>query len=391
MNKKSICAVTIAALVLVGALSPFILRKLSPIEFNQFLIQRLKVSYGTASFEEIGDSIRSSYFQGLNVVLRKVSNNFIDKPDYEKPDDFFEYVFSWLPSYVIVFPTEKFYYYSFHLDGFREVAGNIRLADLYKGEFNIAYFPVDKSDTFKSLKFKDGEGVEIEKITDRLYDVTFKEKTVRFKFPEYAHLPSPITLLSEEKFIGRLFDESGTGLLIIYNTKTNAFYEVLDEERGVNDEFEPISDGFIVGKRTDFIYFNDEKYNRKIIVAVSDSNSKANNYLDGPGDQVPIDINFKEDLSRAYPSVLSGDGTDDYGVWLNKPEWQRFITGPFGFYNVPSEFVEERKNCLSNQSDRSVFWTCLTREWWNTPEWRKQTIERLIKEGKSDIVERLEI
>lgn len=387
-------------LVVVFLLSPPIIHLSNPFTFNQFIISRLWLKYSVISLEDFGDTIHSLFSSGLNIAL----NSQLKQPspeEFNEPEKMFDYIFSYLPTYAVVYPTEQFYYFVTNLDSVGEVSGNIRVADLDKGKISFVYFKVGakfegkEDNSFKSVVLTDGEGVEIEKVNDSLFKVTYAGKTVSFKIPDYVNQEPSIEMLPEEKFIGRIMDESGTGLLLFFNNKTNSFYEVLDEDY-ITDRFSPLDKGFIIGNRTGFIYFDDnaDDYKRKILVGVDEKNARANNFLDGPGDHVPIHINFKSEMIKAYPSVLLGAGLDDYGITLGTDEWSRFVVGPFNFYENPEEIVKLKSACLSDGSkedevsvsDKSIFWTCLTKEDWNTKEWRERVEQKLKKEGKYDSV-----
>ena len=47
-----------------------------------------------------------------------------------------------------------------------------------------------------------------------------------------------------------------------------------------------------------------------------------------------------------------------------------------------NEIIEKTSKC-TNKENKSVFWTCLTKEWWNTPELRKGIYRQLKEEGKN--------
>ena len=194
--------------------------------------------------------------------------------------------------------------------------------------------------------------------------------------------PRDLELLPEEEFVGRLQDESGIRFFVIYNTNTDSFYEILNEEDGATEKLIELDDDFIIGERTGFLYYNDEEYARKILVGIDSANSAENNYLDGPGDQFPINIDIKEKLRKAYPNTLLGNGTDEHGVYLNKTEWVRIAISPYDRYYSASDVIENRKSCEEKLSDRTEFYTCLTKEFWNNPEWRRGIIDQLKEEGK---------
>ena len=380
-NKKKLVFLVVLALVLLSA--PLMVGSLSNVSFNQLMLHKLMFKYGAMSSEDFFDALRANYSFGTGIIFGSQP----PEPSFDDPQAVFAYVFSHIPSHAVVYTTEQLYYFTTSLEGNGEISGNIRVADLDKNILTFVYFQVENmknQDNFKSYKPKEGIDIEIEKITNSLFRVTYDGKSVEFKIPDYTKQIPEIKTLPEESFIGRIMDESGTGLLLFFNEKTNSFYEVLDESR-ITDRFDPLEKGFVIGKRTGFIYFDDEniEYKRKILVGVNFENSKVDNFLDGPGDQVPIHVKIRDDLIKSNPGAALGNGTDEYGVMLGGGEWSRLIVGPFNFYTLPSDTIEQKSFCLNDQStDKSTFWTCLTKENWNTPGWRASTITKLKAEGK---------
>src|SRR5262245_33571524 len=97
------------ALLLGGlVLLPLLPFWVSPIEFNQSLIQRLDLRYGLGTPTLLADTIRSSYAYGLNLLLTRPSRT---TPDFAQTVELCAHVFSWAPTYAVVYPTEGFYYY----------------------------------------------------------------------------------------------------------------------------------------------------------------------------------------------------------------------------------------------------------------------------------------
>jgi|SRR3989338_1655031 len=381
LNKKTI--IISALIILLILLLPLLFYYFIPkkVEFNQFLLQKLESKYNTATFEITKDKIFSKYSMGINFLrgnLEKEPNNL------ENPEEIFSYIFSNVPPYAIVYPTEAFYYFSTSINDI-PIAGNIRIADLDKGRISFAYFTINpdiEKETWIT-EFTEEDGLKVNKKSDYLYYLTYKEKTVRFKIPKTDfEAPEKITLTPEEKFMGQIHDESGIRLFLIYNQNTTSFYEVLNDEKGTTDKLIEIDDKHLIGSRTGFIYYLDEDYERRILVGTPLAEAEENNYLDGPGDQVPFRINFKEEINIAYPNTLLEAGTDEHGVYLNKTEWVRIAVSPYHKYNNMNEIIEKTSKC-TNKENKSVFWTCLTKEWWNTPELRKGIYRQLKEEGKN--------
>jgi hypothetical protein len=262
--------------------------------------------------------------------------------------------------------------------------GNIRIADLDEGKISFAYFvTTNPQEQTRILDVNESNGLRIEKKSDYLYDVSFNGKTVRFKIPKTDFLPPQKTeLLPTEEFVGHIHDESGIKLFLLYNHDTNSFYEILDDEGGTPEQFDDLNDGYVLGKRTAFVFFKENNPKRAILTGVFLENIKANNYFDGPGDQVPFRAWLKEKLRVAYPNTFLGDGIDEHGVYLNRPAWTRIAISPYERYSKIEDVVLRRKNCDASTASKSFFWTCLTKEWWNTKNWREGIFEQLKKEGK---------
>ena len=350
----------------------------NPIEFNQFLLQRLASQRGNFHAHEAWAGVKSAFVSGVGILRRRPART---APDLHDSRAMFAHVFAWIPESAYAYPTERFYYFKLDV-GEREVMGNLRLADLDKGTLSFAYFTLpDKETWIRTFTAKDG--LEIEKRSSSEYQLTFEGKSVTFEIQRTdVRGPAALATLPAEEFVGQLFDESGMRFFVLYNHATNSFYEVLNDEEGVADRLLPVGDtSFVIGERTGFVFYVDAQYRRTLLVGVDLENVKRNNYLDGPGDQVPIALDLREKLHVAYPNTLLGDGVDEHGVYVNKTEWSRIAVSPYIRYASLTEFPARLLACEGTQ-DRSIFWTCLTKEWWNTAEWRKSMLEKLASEGK---------
>ena len=84
---------------------------------------------------------------------------------------------------------------------------------------------------------------------------------------------------------------------------------------------------------------------------------------------------------EAVLASFARTGIDEHGVYLKKNEWSRIAVSPYTRYASLAEFPERLLSCAGEQ-DRSVFWTCLTKEWWNTAPWRESIFTKLASEGK---------
>ena len=367
-------------LLCTSALFPlFALLYLSPVSFNQFLIQEARISQGLASHEEISDTFFSAYQAGLATLW----NYDQEVPSYSDPRSMFSYILSQVPNYAVVYPTEGFYYWNVTHPEVGHLSGNIRLADLEKASLTFAYFPVGKSKSAlksQGLTLTEQDGLRAERIAESTYVLRYQGLEKTFRMPRRTQAATG-TLLPEERFIGKIFDESGISFDLVYNSKTKSFYEFLDEKNSLREEFVRHTEILVSGKRSKFLYVEDKKTQRKILVAINFFDSRENNYFDGPGDQVPYWIDLKEVLHSAYPATLLGDGIDAHGVYLKRDEWVRIAVSPYTLYKNVTAVKPRVEQCM-NVIDNSERLTCYTKEWWNTPQWLRGVVERMKREGQ---------
>lgn len=367
-------------------LPPVAYAALNPFDFNQFWLQKLEMRHGVMSCGVFADFLRSSYAGGLDLLRRWPARQ---APPFEDSEALFAHVFAWIPPHAVVYPTEGFYYFETRV-GDDTVRGNVRVADLDKGLLSFAYFTVkedskDPKTVMRDFRVEDGLGID--KRSEHDYRVSYRGKTVAFKIPTTAETPPRrLGLLPEEHFVGQIHDESGIRFFLLYNRATHSFYEVLNEENGVADDLEPVGESCLVGKRTGFVFYEDGRHDRKLFLGLSLANGFANNYYDGPGDQVPFRADLAGMLHEAYPSTLLGDGVDAHGVWRNRDAWCRFVVGPFHSYGMVDELRERVRKCLAGAGDPDLppgeFWTALTKEWWYTRDWMRDIASSLQAEGK---------
>ena len=351
---------------------------LNPFEFNQFIITKDSLVYGGTSLEMLSDNLRSAYTSGWNILLGRAK---FQAPAFDDPHAFFDYVFSWIPPYAVVYPTEGFYYYRGTISGIGPLYGNVRVAGLADKKMSLAYFTVPDKNTVIH-EFTPADGLQIKEYSPYSYDLTYKGKTVHFKIPQTdITFPKKMALLPEEDFVAQIHDESGIRFFLLRNRATNSFYEVLNEEEGVTDRFKKLKDSYLIGTHSGFVYFSDKSSGRKILIGVDSKNGEANNFFDGPGDQVPIRITLSPLLHRVYPSTLTHEGVDLHGVWRGKDEWARFVVAPFHHYRSYDELLARAEPCRKLTSKTELY-TCLGKEGWNNASWRKQIADRLRDEGK---------
>jgi|ERR1041385_2900472 hypothetical protein len=277
----------------------------------------------------------------------------------------FGYVMSQLPERVKVYPTENYYYFGFLHDGIR-YAGNIRLdaSNRDDGKVIFAYFE-DTSLWYEDAPVKHAildasQGVTVEKIEPLVYRVAYQGKRVVFALNDLRDVrPPPGALGSDEKFIGPIFDESAIPFYLVFNTRLKIFHYVLDERRKVADSFfSPKGrDRILIGKRTGFAFYKDHQLNRKILIGAFEGNMRANNYFDGPFDQLPDNFIEGETLRDAILAVrpqLKGE-IDRFG---GAPDGSiRFMIGPYMPYQILSD-LDHVDTCAKTKRKRPDYYRC---------------------------------
>lgn len=367
------CTVTMACV-------PLIAYKFSTqVEFNQHLVESAWSKNDVNQVASFGKRIRSRYGYGVRAIF----NGFhLPPPDVADHGAVLEFLLSNAPSYAIVYPTENFYYFRFQDNQGQWVWGNLRLADANAGNLGLTYFHPG-SDSYEHKIFINGKDIRVENTGEREYTVEYRGKsTIFFIPPIVTQSPDGVSLLENEKYVGRIIDESAIRFHLLFNTSTNSFYLTLDESDGVPDIAHQASAEIQVMERSGFAFYCDTDHDRKLLVGVPLRDIAENNYFDGPGDQVPFEIEIRDLLYLAYPHTMLERGLDEHGVFLGKKEWQRVAITPYVRYAHIDEVADivQRGLRYENSSERC---TVMTTEWWNTPSWQAMQIRRLHEDGKA--------
>lgn len=369
--------ITVAAvnLVLAAALVPFAAHAwLQPVTFNQFVLQRLDVSYRVASARTVADGVRSAYGSGLHLLLHPPGGA---PPRWTDSVSVFRWIYRRIPPYAVVYPTEGIYYFQTRL-GSRRVSGNVRVADLDRGRVSFAYFDLATRETHTAF-IGARQGLKVEKRSDYSYLVTFEGRRVHFRLePPPVPGTAPPALVAAEEEVGRVRDESGLRFVLVFNRETDSFYYLLDEAR-LPERFERVDDTpYLLGRRTAYVFFEDTAYRRKVLVGIQRENVIRNTWLDGPPDQVPFRASIRRRLLEAYPGALLGPPLDETGVLVaGTDDWARFVIAPVHLYRTPRELARQLQAARVDGVSRSVLWTSLTKEPWNTPALMAQVDTRL--------------
>jgi hypothetical protein len=270
-----------------------------------------------------------------------------------------------LPERVKVYPTENYYYFGFTHNGIR-YAGNIRLdaSNRDDGKADFAYFE-DTSQWYddtpvKHLVLDASRGVTIEKVERLVYRVTYQGRSVVFALNDLSQVKPPAGALGpDETFIGPIFDESAIRFFLVYNSRLKIFHYLLDETGKVADSFFAAkkSDRILVGKRTGFALYQDYRLDRKILIGAFEGNMRANNYFDGPFDQLPDNFIEGEVLRNAVLAVrpqLKGQ-IDRFG---SAPDGSiRFMIGPYLAYQAITD-LDPIHACAQKKQKQADYYRC---------------------------------
>lgn len=266
------------------------------------------------------------------------------------PDDLhavFWQVFSRLPAEVMVHPSENYYYWQLTVDG-REIRGNIRFParERDRGIIGFAYSERkvpdgngrDPARIARRALLDSGDGVALTRVSDGVYDLGYRDHQVRFHLeclPQQP--PAAECLLPGEEFVARTCDESGLNFLLLFQSRTAYFLWVLDDGGGaaVADHFVPVREHVLMGRRTGFVFrVDDQAGGRKVLIAVSQRSVEANDYYDGPFDQLPDNhvatATLRERMIRENPR-LHGK-IDRFGYFLEENPPMRVALARYDCY-----------------------------------------------------------
>lgn len=288
---------------------------------------------------------------GLVLHQNLVEGYLSDGPDPEDLSAVFASFFRRLPDDVTVYPSENYYYFQMTVAG-RMLWGNLRLAAgaREKGQVSFAYaefpeFPGPSTNRIVRGRFLGKEdGVTVKSTAPLLWELSFREKTVRFHLHALRQEPpKKFSLAPDEQFVMRTFDESGCQFFLLFNGKRNHFFWVLNEEELVPDRFEPVGPDLVLGRRTGFAFWTDSTHsNRRVLVAVRRASVVRNDYFDGPFDQLAdndADVTKVAGfIERAYK--MTRGKIDKYGYWLNRTDGQRVGLACYGTYEKTDDLLE---------------------------------------------------
>jgi hypothetical protein len=278
----------------------------------------------------------------------------------------FAFVLENLPDRVKVYPTENYYYFTFIHNGTR-YAGNIRLAvgERDEGKVHFTYYEDISEWNDKawntSVLLNGSQGVNLEKVDRLLYRLTYHHRSVAFSLNDLSMIrPPPTAVGPNEGVIGPIFDESAIRFFLIYNSQLKIFHYILDETVKVADRLVPAeaTPRIVIGKRTGFAFYLDQKLDRKILIGVFHTNARVNNYFDGPFDHLPdnfIDGEALRDAILAVDPKLRGK-IDRFGIYSDRE--RRYLIAPFLLYRAESELAVFHRCASSKRIPAASYYKC---------------------------------
>src|SRR5262249_29627386 len=283
----------------------------------------------------------------------------------------FAFVLGSLPDRVKVYPTENYYYFTFVHNG-KRYAGNIRLdaSNRDEGKVIFAYYE-DLSEWREQspvihIVLDASQGAKGEKLERLVYRVADGQKSVVFQLNDLSQVQPPATAIRpNEKYLRPIFDESGLRLFLVYNAKMQVFRYSLDETVKVADELVPSrrTNRLLIGKRTDFAFYQDHRLDRKIMVGAYEGNIRANNYFDGPFDQLPdnfIEGETLRDIILTLEPGLKGQ-IDRFG---GAPDGSvRYMIAPYLPYRSEDDLYVFHRCASSKKSSDATYYNCFVSDY----------------------------
>lgn len=218
-------------------------------------------------------------------------------------------------SETIVYPSENYYYFSFNRAG-SLFSGSLRFSSdrRNRGEIDYVCYESNRNWLQPGMEIRvqkhlsSADGVSVKKVSDLTYRVKYAGKQTLFKLHRLdQQSPGEATLLQSDIRVGRTQDESGAAFELIYNSKINDFYFILDLPMSVPDQLIKIAPNTYISRRTGFVYYHNHTDNRYVLIAVNHQEVKLNSYYDGPFDHLPendyANTGFWNYVYKVYPDM----------------------------------------------------------------------------------------
>jgi hypothetical protein len=301
----------------------------------------------------------------------------------EDPMAVFAYVLGSLPDRVRVYPTENHYYFSFVHNGAR-FSGNIKIDARLREEGKASFVYYQEQPAWRDdgpdfdIVLDATQGVTIEKVEPLAYRVSYRDKSVVFALNDLSRVKPPAAALApDEQFIGPVFDESGVRFFLVFNRRLKVFHFVLDETVRLADTLTqaPRNDRILIGSRTGFAFYREHRRDRKILIGALENNVLANNYFDGPFDQIPD--NFIEgDAFRAAILAVAPDLTGKIDRFGGMADGTRYAVVPYMRYRTPSDLQVFDRCATSRRVPADRYYACFVLAADNAPGARPLAVQR---------------
>lgn len=290
----------------------------------------------------------------------------------DDPISVFRHVFSSMGNEVKVYPTENYYYFEYALGG-ATIKGNIELfaGNRDEGVVSFAYeegYAIEDPDhqpLEREVDLTAQDGVRLRKVSDLQYTISFDGKTVTFNLNDVGLSPPRKAVLSPvETFVGPSFDESGLQFYLIYNKECHTLFWILNEDNFVPERFISYTPTLLIGRRTEFAFYDDKDNNRRILVGVKKDNIIRNNWYDGPFDQLPDNyiktgrVELHKYIEACYPNTKGK--IDKYGVFLNNRDG-RIAVAPYLKYSSEDQLAKLIDSLKVASKSKSDFYCRLTK------------------------------
>lgn len=287
---------------------------------------------------------------------------------------------------VEVRPTENYLYFRLWAGG-KEISGSLALPARSRDEgvLSFGYRSRDASPGDREWSvgggrlFTAADGVVVRRVAELVYDVSFGDRVVRFRLnPTVLAPPEQVPLDAGETYVGPVVDESGLAFHLVFDETRRLLLLVLDEREPPPEKFREAVPGLHVGIRTGFAFWYDPRPERRVLVGVSGDHVLANDWLDGPFDQMPDNAvrlgripAWRSYLEAAYPRARGR--IDEYGYYRGE-RGTRVAVAPYRVYFDESELVETLRSCAVESDDPRAPRACLTRQTFEVPVERRASV-----------------
>lgn len=274
-----------------------------------------------------------------------------------------------LPNQLLIRSANRSLYFRFFNES-DEYFGSFYILDSHEGPFLLfatyrreVWNGRNQSHTVKF--FQDHKGFLIEALPNESYKISFNgiERLISYNAPKTID-PKTLNLKDTEIFLSEVFDESGLSFALTYDRYLHTFRFLIPSGNLFPDRLKQLSERLFLDLRTEFIFFKEKHNNNLTLVGASKGSLIANNYYDGPFDQVPLTLFreewFHEILREAFPSSVSNYNM--YGYQENTRDQSiKFLALPFYFaYNSLDDMKSKEQRCEKIFPASLI--TCLTQQ-----------------------------